>query len=303
MNTSESVTMDIWRQLSESNAVRQQQIAFSCATGLPLTLLPSSGQENASVLPALFCVEGCMGEQSGKLCQSALLGAERRAVRTARCVKYRCPAGLLKLVMPVVVANRHVGNLLVGPFCIDSLDAARLRRLTVRLQALGLEAQLDGLRASWRESVPVTDEKAVAMETLLEMFAQYLADFGQKLLLREAGAVSPLLKKVEAQLRGRSDRAVSVRELASQLHLSPCHFCKVFKKQTGLTFTEYRVRQRVEMAKRLLLNPHLRVSEAAFEAGFDSIPYFNRAFRRYAGLSPTAYRRSAIGDKKPTIRA
>jgi AraC-like DNA-binding protein len=47
---------------------------------------------------------------------------------------------------------------------------------------------------------------------------------------------------------------------------------------------------RVEKVKNLLLNPHKRVSEAAFEAGFQSLSQFNRVFRRVAGEAPTAYR-------------
>jgi AraC-like DNA-binding protein len=125
---------------------------------------------------------------------------------------------------------------------------------------------------------------------LLEMFAQYLAECGQRLLLEEAGQRSPLLQKIQTQFAAQGDQAVTVRELADRLHISPCYFCKLFRKQTGLTFTEYRTQLRVEAAKRLLLNRHLRVSEVAFEAGFDSIPYFNRVFRRLVGCSPTQFR-------------
>ena len=50
----------------------------------------------------------------------------------------------------------------------------------------------------------------------------------------------------------------------------------MFKKPTGLTFTDYLGRVRVEQAKRLLLNPHLRVSEIAYAVGFQSLTHFNR---------------------------
>jgi AraC-like DNA-binding protein len=64
----------------------------------------------------------------------------------------------------------------------------------------------------------------------------------------------------------------------------------MFKKSTGLTFTDYLARVRVEKVKNLLINPHKRVSEAAFEAGFQSLSQFNRVFRRITGEAPTAYR-------------
>ena len=57
-----------------------------------------------------------------------------------------------------------------------------------------------------------------------------------------------------------------------------------------MTFTDYLSRVRVEKAKNLLQNPHLRVSEIAFETGFDSISQFNRSFKRITGLAPTQFR-------------
>jgi AraC-like DNA-binding protein len=57
-----------------------------------------------------------------------------------------------------------------------------------------------------------------------------------------------------------------------------------------LNFTEYVARVRTEKAKNLLLNPNLRISEIAFEVGFQSLTHFNRVFKKVAGHSPTQYR-------------
>jgi AraC-like DNA-binding protein len=72
--------------------------------------------------------------------------------------------------------------------------------------------------------------------------------------------------------------------------VSTFYFCKMFKKATGLTFTDYLGRLRVEKAKNLLLNPHLRVSEIAYTVGFQSLTHFNRVFRKLTGESPTDFR-------------
>jgi AraC-like DNA-binding protein len=47
---------------------------------------------------------------------------------------------------------------------------------------------------------------------------------------------------------------------------------------------------RIEKVKNLLLNPHKRVSEAAFEAGFQSLSQFNRVFKKIEGMSPSDFR-------------
>jgi AraC-like DNA-binding protein len=81
------------------------------------------------------------------------------------------------------------------------------------------------------------------------------------------------------------------------MHVSTFYFCKLFKKATGLTFTEYLGRVRIEKAKALLLNPHLRISEIAYDVGFQSLTHFNRVFRQVTGRSPTAFRVSKSMDR------
>ena len=68
------------------------------------------------------------------------------------------------------------------------------------------------------------------------------------------------------------------------------HFCKIFHKSTGLKFTDYVARVRLEDAKQKLLNPNLRISEIAYEVGFYSLTQFHRSFQRIFGQSPSEYR-------------
>jgi AraC-like DNA-binding protein len=83
---------------------------------------------------------------------------------------------------------------------------------------------------------------------------------------------------------------ISSGRVASEVHLSKFYFCKLFKSGTGLTITAYLSRLRVERVKELLLNPNLRVSEIAFQTGFQSLTHFNRVFLNLTGQSPTRFR-------------
>jgi len=74
------------------------------------------------------------------------------------------------------------------------------------------------------------------------------------------------------------------------VNVSRFYFCKLFKKATGMTLTEYVSRVRVEKAKALLVDPSMRVSEVVYASGFGSIPRFNSVFKRYVGVPPTEYR-------------
>jgi AraC-like DNA-binding protein len=72
--------------------------------------------------------------------------------------------------------------------------------------------------------------------------------------------------------------------------MSSFYFCKMFKKFAGVNFTEYVSRIRIEKARNLLLNPNLRISEIAYEVGFQSLTHFNRVFKKVLGQSPTDFR-------------
>ena len=83
---------------------------------------------------------------------------------------------------------------------------------------------------------------------------------------------------------------LSLGQVSTAVHTSVFYFCKLFKKVTGINFTEFVSRTRVEKAKNLLLNPNLRISEIAYEVGFQSLTHFNRVFKKVVGESPTTYR-------------
>lgn len=112
-------------------------------------------------------------------------------------------------------------------------------------------------------------------------------------------ADSRLLRRPEFWRPGKvSDKSYQLRlgVVAQFVNMSAFHFSKVFKRALGLNFTEYLSRTRVETAKQLMLNPHERISEAAYAAGFQSLSQFNRVFRRVIGESPTAYRERLGGS-------
>lgn len=296
---------DRWARITGSPGVREQQVAFTCATGVPLTLLPASRNLDAAIDDA-YCVQGCLGEPSGDLCRRKLLRAEGRALRQSGPIQYCCPSGLVKILVPVFLDDVHLGSLLAGPFTLHSLDEQRLTDLVERLDKAGLGDRVGELRTTWQFSPLLTSRKCRAAATLLDMFARYLAGVGRRLERPTPSGTSTLLDHIEAFLASTQDGPVTLREVAASVNLSPCHFCSVFKKQTGLTFTAYRNRRRLDRAEALLRQPGRRISDVAFEAGFESIPYFNRAFRRRFGCSPSDYRRrfaAEIRDKKSAIAA
>ena len=124
---------------------------------------------------------------------------------------------------------------------------------------------------------------------------------------REVGAGGTTVAGLLAESLGDKFKShhgdpIDLNDIACATHVSTYYFCKIFRKTTSLTFADYLGRVRVEKAKNLLLNPHLRVSEIAYTVGFQSLTHFNRLFHQLTDESPTHFRDRAMGRTKGTVR-
>ncbi|MDY6852662.1 MAG: helix-turn-helix transcriptional regulator [Thermodesulfobacteriota bacterium] len=70
-------------------------------------------------------------------------------------------------------------------------------------------------------------------------------------------------------------------------------FSRVFKNKTGRSFKEYLNRVRIEMAKKLMKEKEMNVSEACFTVGFNDLSYFSRVFHNLEGTTPSSYRKNS----------
>ncbi|MBO5211976.1 MAG: helix-turn-helix transcriptional regulator [Clostridia bacterium] len=78
--------------------------------------------------------------------------------------------------------------------------------------------------------------------------------------------------------------------LAEKTAYNYVYLSKYFTKRTGITYTEYVNRYRVNEACYRLINTNKTILDIAYECGFDSLRSFNRNFKRITGFSPSQYR-------------
>ncbi|MCS3529014.1 AraC family transcriptional regulator [Chryseobacterium sp. JUb7] len=86
------------------------------------------------------------------------------------------------------------------------------------------------------------------------------------------------------------DKNPDVNTVAEMVHLSTSAFCRYFKKQTDMTFTDFVNQYRINQAKTLLLCD-VSISEIAYHVGFESISYFNKLFKNLVGETPTDFKK------------
>ena len=112
-----------------------------------------------------------------------------------------------------------------------------------------------------------------------------------------------MVQKARAYIAAHKNEPLNLSAVAQAAGASVFHFCKVFHKTTGLKFTDYVARVRLEDARTQLLNPNRRISEIAYDVGFQSLTQFNRMFKRVFGQSPTEFRAHPVTSPSKLSRA
>jgi len=155
---------------------------------------------------------------------------------------------------------------------------------------LGVKTNEARLREAYFQSTVFPSKRYESAMKLLQIFAQHLSIVASQIVIQSDHAERPSIAKAREFIDAHHTDDLTLTEVANAVHMSTFYFCKQFKKETGLSFTDYLSRVRVEKAKEQLLRPHLRVSEVAYEVGFQSLTHFNRVFKKLNGQSPTCYR-------------
>jgi AraC family transcriptional regulator len=102
-------------------------------------------------------------------------------------------------------------------------------------------------------------------------------------------------------IESRLADAITVRDIAAAVDMSPCHFTRLFKRATGCAPYQYVTMARIERAKALLRERSRRQIDIALTVGYETQSHFATVFRRLVGLTPGAYRRLHAATDNPFV--
>lgn len=277
--------------LGNSQMFHDYERAYTETTGLPITLrpvdtwqLPLHGKRRENAWCALM-------SENSRTCAACLQMQERLAQSAVNhpCTM-ACAYGMCETAVPVKLGSETIGYLQTGQVMRQKPTEASFQRAVAQAEGLGVDLDKEKARKAFFGTPVVPSKRMESISNLLSIFAEHLSLKSNQIAVQTANAEPPVITKARQYIEAHHTEEIGLGQVAQAVHTSLFYFCKLFKKATGINFTAYVSRVRAEKAKNLLLNPNLRVSEIAYEVGFQSLTHFNRVFKKIVGESPTEYR-------------
>lgn len=113
--------------------------------------------------------------------------------------------------------------------------------------------------------------------------------------LHIGSAPTQLVTAVSNYIRHHLSEPITTEQIAASLYISRTHLSARFRKETGITLSDYILKEKTEETKRLLRYTDKPLSAISAYLGFSSQSHFSRTFRKYAGITPGEYRTKHAG--------
>ncbi|XID93966.1 helix-turn-helix domain-containing protein [Paenibacillaceae bacterium WGS1546] len=137
----------------------------------------------------------------------------------------------------------------------------------------------------------VCHESPVAFAEWPTAFASLKRRLSERLQeLRHTRSLHGSIRQAVDYLQAHYMDELTLEAMCDRVHMSAAYFSRLFQKETGVTFTAYLTKLRLQEAKRLLHHTEYPVYEIAEKAGYRNTRYFMKLFKETFGLTPTEYR-------------
>lgn len=179
------------------------------------------------------------------------------------------------------------------PFILDKPDVLKVRLyefigsiVDAAILGGGNEKTLNANMAEYFKDINHIKD----LETVETWMSDVVADIASLVAQVYESRSRALIKKALIYMDKDYKSALSYKDVAAELFISPSYFLALFKKETGYTFVDYLTMLRMEKAKALLINSNMSITDIAYETGFNNSNYFSSLFKKTVGITAKEYR-------------
>lgn len=134
-------------------------------------------------------------------------------------------------------------------------------------------------------------DSAKSCEEVNRIHSQMVLDFTRRMhdYQNQRTISKPVHNAIEC-IYSNINKRITVNEIAEMVQLSPSHLSRLFKKEMGLSISDYIRGKKIEHAKNLLRYSDYSYVDIANYLSFDSQSHFIKVFKKYEGITPRQYR-------------
>jgi AraC-like DNA-binding protein/ligand-binding sensor protein len=278
--------------LAESKEFRQFFDIVRELTGIPVALVSPDGKRSKLLFTMDTWTPLCRLIRTHQLgrkgCHDTDSSRFAQVFSNKQTIHYLCHAGLIDIMMPVVINGEHVATINCGQVLPEPHSEKRFKQLKRKLSSMGFSTS--ALRKAYYASPYCSFEKLKKIMSLFAFFAEYFGEISWRLKQVRQKDFVPV-QKAQKFIHDHFQEYITLHDVAQSASLSPHYFSSLFHEMTGITVKKYLQTIRINAAKQLLGLTSERITDIAFDVGFNNLTDFNRVFRRVERCSPKQYRR------------
>ena len=239
---------------------------------------------------------------------------------------YTCHMGIIDLAVPIIVNGKYIGALIGGQIRISDAGAENIPEQIVAPNMTGKLAEFIKENREIYDDMPylslsqlyysakllyctcgyivrqatrqcaVTNNDPAGISLPHVLINDPRPAFGNLPLAPDnarnslPGCSDEVLQPVFEYIDNNRSIFPAQPDMARLCHLSPSYFSRLFRKATGLTFTNYIIAAKIEQAKRMLSESSASVTDISDSLGYSSPSYFIKSFKDREHMTPHAYR-------------
>lgn len=175
------------------------------------------------------------------------------------------------------------------------IDTTKGEAKHIRTELLSLFGYISQfMQRSYQQPEPISFPDIDDVSMLRVASEQYVTNIISKMKNEREKRAGHLLILAKNYIKDKYTEDISLEQVAEHVNLNPVYFSKLFKKQTGETFSDYVMNMRIEKAKQLMRNEALSLKEICFQIGYNDPNYFSRVFKKCTNEAPKEYRQKLL---------
>ena len=205
-----------------------------------------------------------------------------------------CHAGLCELIVPVTKNSVLLGIIFLGQCIIEG--ETHYKAVYERIKEYG--ADREEFHTYFRRLPKIKKNRLISMGNVLDLGIKSLVDMqGAHILAGDSENKNHIATAI-AYIDTNYMSPITSGEISEMLFLNPSYLSRIFKRETGMTVTDYIIKVRIDHAMSLLAETDVPIESIAVNVGYTDKNYFSRIFKKTVGVSPSTYRQKTLISEK-----